>query len=250
MNGTPAADRPADADLGADHSDRATDQGSERAERSTEAEVTTSKPPRQPKADPAPGKPAGEWRVEDLPTGAQKMISDLRKEAGDHRVAAKTAQAQAEETSAKLDAFLDGFARVMGLTQDTQAAPPDPEKLTADLETAQKSHREALVRLAVFEAATEHGGNARALTDSVSFLGKVNKLDPGSEEFSDRVNEAVREAVNSNPLFKAAGQAPAPVAPAAPSGGQFAGGPGRSPDPESMSVEDFREALKKQRRPT
>lgn len=195
------------------------------------------------KAEPAA---AGEWRVEDLPRGAQKLINELRKEAGDHRVAAKTAQEQAKETATRLDQFLEGFAKVMGLAEEPGSKePPDPDKLTAELETVQQSHREATIRLAVYDAATELGGNPKALTDSVSFLNKVQKLNPAADDFADQVADAVRDAVASNPLFKAAGQAPAQPAP--PSGGQFAGGPGRAPDLESMSVEDFRKALNKRR---
>lgn len=205
-------------------------------------------------ADPAeevePGKPAaktGPWKVEDLPPGAQKLIADLRKEAGDHRVAAKAQEAKVAETSKKLDGFLENMAKVLGLTPDDTATPepPDPGKLTAQLKAAQQKHNEALVRLAIFEAAGEHQANPRALTDSVKFLSQVHKLDPSADDFGDKISAAVSEAVADNPLFRVARPAQAPTA--APSGGQFAGGPGRTTDPESLSIDDYREALKKRR---
>jgi hypothetical protein len=201
--------------------------------------------------DEAGDKPAkaGPWKVEDLPTGAQKLIQDLRKEAGDHRVSAKTLEAKVAEADKKLEGFLSNMAKVLGLAPDadpdTPPEPPDPGKLTAQLKAAQKEHREAIVRLAVFEAASEHHANPRALTDSVRFLNSVNKLDPHADDFGDQISAAVAEAVADNPLFRVARPAPAPTA--APSGGQFAGGPGRTQNPESLSIDDYREALKKRR---
>lgn len=216
--------------------------------RRTAAEVEAHGEDPAGEADTEPPAKAGPWKVDDLPPGAQKLIADLRKEAGDHRVAAKANEAKVGEATKKLDGFLENMAKVLGLTPDdptAEAAPPDPNKLTAQLKAAQTEHREALVRLAVFEAAAEHGANPRALTDSVKFLQKVHKLDPSADEFGDKISAAVSEAVSENPLFRVARPAPAPTA--APSGGQFAGGPGRTTDPESLSIDDYRAALKKRR---
>lgn len=191
---------------------------------------------------------AAAWKIEELPPGAQKLISDLRKEAGDHRVNAKAHEAKVTESEKKLDGFLTNMAKVLGLAPDTDAErpePPDPAKLTSQLKVEQQKHKEALVRLAVFEAASEHSANPRALTDSVKFLGQVHKLDPSADDFGDKISAAVANAVADNPLFRVARPAPAPAA--APSGGQFAGGPGRTTDPESLSIDDYRKALKERR---
>lgn len=201
-----------------------------------------------PPETPAAGAPGAgtEWKVTDLPEGAQKLITDLRTEAAQRRTEAKGAESKAKELEGQLTGFLDGFAKVLGLTEETTAnEPPDPARLSEALEAAQRERREALALVAVYDAATEHGGNPKALTDSVSFRARINRLDPAAEDFAAQVSTAVAEAVQSNPLFKAAGQAPA--APITPSGGEFAGRPSGPRDPESLSVDDFRKDLASRR---
>lgn len=205
-----------------DTDDQSTDEGS-----------TGQAPARQPE------------RVEDLPPWAQKVIKEARQGEGDYRKRAQAAEADKKSTEDKLQGFLDGFAKVMGLGDDDATGggtpePPDPEKLTQQLAGAQREHRATQVELAVYRAAGRFDGDPDALLDSRSFLKKVLDFDPSEEDFGDKVSEAIRAAVSSNPKLKAA-PAPAAVAPTTPpSGGEFASGPSGRVDTESLSVDDFR----------
>jgi hypothetical protein len=194
-----------------------------------------------PPADPAPapGAPAAPTDVSQLPDWAQKMITETRKEAGDHRVklrdaeaAAKTAQAAAQEAASKHAAMLDTIAKGLGLKDDD--SPPDPAKLAEQLtaaqaETARKDaeKREADVKLAVYMAAGNHEANAVALVDSLSFQRSVKDLDPAADDFADRIGEAITKAIETNPLYKVTPPKAEPKAPVkAKSGGEFTGTPG------------------------
>lgn len=184
-------------------------------------------------------------KVNDLPPWAQKLIKDARKGEGDYRKRAQEEAASRASTEEKLQGFLDGFSKVLGLSADTDATneaptPPDPEKLTSELEAAQREHHATRVELAVFRSAGEYDGDPDALLDSRSFLNKVLDLDPSAGDFNDKVATAIKEAVASNPKLKAQSPVSIPAAPTPPSGGDFASGPREKTDAESMSVDDFR----------
>lgn len=182
-------------------------------------------------------------KVADLPPWAQKLIKDARKGEGDYRKRAQEETAARQTTEEKLQTFLDGFARVMGLSSDEAPEPPDPERLTKELTSAQEQHRATQVELAVFRRAAEYEGDPDALLDSRSFLKKVHGLDPSSGDFQEQVATAIRDAVTANPKLKAPVSAPGS---SAPSGGEFAGGPSGRPDAE-LSVDDFRKRRQSRR---
>ena len=111
---------------------------------------------------------------------------------------------------------MDILAIAMGLKSGDE--PPDPEKLAAELKTAQDKAqaeisqrdtaiRQSQVELAVLRNAGKHGGNGDALLDSRSFMNKVNGLDPSAGSFADDLAEAIKGAVESNPQYKAAAAA-------------------------------------------
>ncbi|PRB01760.1 hypothetical protein [Microbacterium sp. MYb64] len=151
--------------------------------------------PAAPAAPAVPAPPASAEKVEDLPEWAQKVIRDARKEAGDHRTAAKTAADDAQK------AITDKLAVALGLKPD---AALDPAALTASLTAAQTAHRQSQTQLAVYKAAGAAGANPDALLDSNTFLASVQSLDPASPDFSTKVAEAITAAVTANPTLKAA----------------------------------------------
>lgn len=198
---------------------------------------------------PAPAKTPD--KVEDLPPWAQKIITEARKGEGDFRKRARQAEEKATSTEAKLQSFLDGFAKVLGLAGDEDAAaggtaePADPEQLTRQLTAAQQEHRATQVELAVYRAAGIYEGDADALLDSRAFLDKVLKFDPNAEEFHENVGAAIYEAIEANPKLRT--EAPAAPVRSAPSGGEFSGGPAERTDAESLSVDDFRKRRRDRR---
>lgn len=180
--------------------------------------------------------PTGDdWRIEDLPPGARKHIESLRKEAGKNRTEANKAKEAATAADERFAGAVEAFMGALGLTPPAETEAVPPEQQLADIT---KAYRERTVELAVYRAAGAHDGDAEALLDSRTFLRKALALDPAAEDFHAKVAEAIAEAVQENPKLRAA--QPAPVEQAAPSGGDFRGGPAATPGPDEWGVDDFR----------
>lgn len=150
-------------------------------------------------APAAPAAPAWDGKVESLHPDAQKIITDLRKEAGDERVAAKTLAAIQK-----------------ALNPEAGDAKPDAEQLTKDLAARDTAAKQALTELAVFRAASKAGADPDALLDSRAFLAKIADIDPAK---TADIQKAIEDAVKENPKLKV-------VLAASKSGGDFTGGPG------------------------
>lgn len=139
----------------------------------------------------APVAPVAE-NVADLPGWAQKLITDTRKEAGDHRAAAKVAGDQAQKD------LTDRLAVALGLKPD---AATDPAALTASLTSAQQAATASARELAIFKAAATAGADPSRLLDSNSFMSSVSGLDPAD---GAAVTAAITAALAANPLLKVA----------------------------------------------
>jgi hypothetical protein len=222
------------------------------------AGTPTPTPPAPVAKQPEPGDDTGSGgggqvtdEFEQLPPWAQKRIRVLEKENGDNRVKAKTAEDKADErvkaNADKLQSFVDGFAKVMGLVDDTEEQPGSQRPKTIDeamqrLEQTQGAvqdwtgkYRELQVQLAVWQSATGQGANTAELMDSAGFLSKIKDLDPAADGFAEQLAELIRGQVASNPTrFKVQPPAVAPKQ----SGGEFTGGPGGRPTDADMSIED------------
>jgi hypothetical protein len=147
--------------------------------------------PAQP-AEPAAPAPNPAEKVEDLPEWAQKAIREARKEAGDHRVAARTAAEEAQK------ALTDKLAVALGLKPD---AATDPAALTASLTQAQQSALQAARELAVFKAASTAGADPSKLLDRASFLTSIAGIDPSD---GAAIKTAIDAAVAADQTLKAA----------------------------------------------
>ncbi|MGH3704196.1 MAG: hypothetical protein ACRDT9_06160, partial [Agromyces sp.] len=136
----------------------------------------------------------GAWdgKIESLDPAAQKIITDLRREAGDYRVKATTAESR---TKAILEA-----AGIVDKTDPVEAL----KSTTAERDTFKTEAREASLKLAVYQAAGTAGGNPDALLDSNTFLASVRELDSTSSDFSTKVTDAIKAAVAANPTLKQA----------------------------------------------
>lgn len=168
--------------------------------------------------DPAPK--AGQDSAVDvaaLPDNVQKMIRDLRTEAAANRTNAKSQAAQ----EARQD-LAQQIGKALGLVKDDQ--PADPAKLAQQIGDLSGENKNLKTELAVFKAATKVGANAQALTDSRSFLAQIAKLDPTADGFDAKLREAMKKAVEDNPQYSAAGQAPTPRGGAEPPGRPGAAG--------------------------
>ena len=143
-------------------------------------QATPSTPPAEQNNTPA------EWdgKIESLPPAAQKIITDLRKEAGDERVAKKQ---------------LDAIAKALN-PEAGENEKPDASNLAKQLAEREAEAKQAQIELAVFKNAGAHGADASALLDSRAFLAKVADIDPTN---SKAIADAIGEAVTNNPKLKA-----------------------------------------------
>lgn len=170
--------------------------GSAPAAPAAAAPVPTPPPAAAPAAPAAPAGPAAPdaaaEKVEDLPEWAQKVIRDARKEAGDHRTAAKTAAEQAQKD------FSEKIAVALGLKPD---AATDPAALTASLQKEQAERLKAARELAVFKASATAGADPSKLLDRASFLTSIAGIDPSD---GAAIKTAIEAAIAADQTLKAA----------------------------------------------
>lgn len=196
----------------------------------------------EPQPEPATGEPAAPQ-----PSAKDGGASDdaakwkaLARKHEDQNKATRTEleqiKAQREAADAEQAKRMDAFAIALGLKSGDE--PPDPAKLAEELErtkAANESAAEALrteirqrdLRLAVLTQAPGLDANGLLLMDSLSFLRKLDGLDPAADDFSERVGEAIKQAAEANPQYKVApkpAEKPAPTIPR--SGGEHNGAPG------------------------
>lgn len=147
--------------------------------------------------------------VASLPEWAQKLIRTTRTEAATNRTKATTA-------GEALEATRDAIAKALGLKPDddpVKAAQTAADQRDAALQEAKATK----IENAVLRSATKHGANPEALTDSRTFMAKLADMDPAADDFATQVDEAIKKAVEDNPLLKL--EIPAPR-----SGGPVGGG--------------------------
>jgi len=178
---------------------------------SAPAPVVTPPVPTPPPGTPPPAATPPE-KVEDLPPWAQKIISDTRKEAADHRAGK---QVESERVKAILKAA--------GIESDDD----DPVKVLETTRTERDTIAQDLYDLKVERAlatACKRGGADEDLTVAVlASQGKLDELDLTAADFDAKLDALVKAAVDSNPKLKG-GQAPSASGVSAP------GGPGETAD--------------------
>jgi hypothetical protein len=203
------------------------------ADPATPPAATPPAVPAPPAADATPPAAPAAWdgKVESLPDAAQKMIRDLRAESAERRTKL-TAAEQAQQDAIR------ALAKAAGIDIPGIDAAPDPAQLAQELTTAQQASRQAAVELAVYKAAGKHSGDPVAILDSRAFLASVTDLDPNGSDFADKVDAAIKAAVDGNPKLKAT----APAAGA--STVQHAGGSGEAARTLDAQIEEARKAGK------
>jgi hypothetical protein len=182
---------------------------------------------------------AAEGDISKLPAWAQKLIKDTRGEAANHRTKARDAEGKAKDAETKHQSTLDGIAKALGLKQDD--GPPDPAKLTEQLQqsqaqqqAAQEAAVSAQIELQVYRTAQRLGANADRLLDSRQFCDKVDALEPQDEaDFATLVEAEVKAALDKDPSLRANGQGPPPR-----SGADMPGAPGAGTRKRSTSLSE------------
>ncbi|MDP9185619.1 MAG: hypothetical protein M3O29_08135 [Actinomycetota bacterium] len=137
----------------------------------------------------------GAENVDQLPAWAQKIIRDTRKEAGDNRAKATTAETNAE---ARVNAMLEAA----GIK--TKDEPLDAAKLTEQLSAKDQAIRNLTVERALDKAARRAGADEDLLTAVLAHKGSLGKLDPTADDFATQLDALVKAEVAGNPKLKAA----------------------------------------------
>lgn len=125
-----------------------------------------------------------------------KEFRDARKEAGNHRAAKSAEKDRADAAEQRLADVL----KALGVDTDDD---PDPDALKQAIDAKDAQLRARDVELAAYRAAMKQGANPDALLDSRQFLDTVSKLDPADEKFSASLEDAIKQAVENNPLLAA-----------------------------------------------
>jgi len=196
----------------------------------------------EPQPEPATGEPAApqpsakdsgasddaaKWKA--LARKHEDQNKATRSELDKLRADREADQAAAAERNRKL-------AIALGVASEDE--PLDPAKLAEELERSREQHKAELerqaaeirqrdLRLAVLTQAPSLEANGLLLMDSMSFLRKLDGLDPAADDFSERVGEAIKAAAEANAQYKLApkpAEKPAPTI--ARSGGEHNGAPG------------------------
>lgn len=210
--------------------------GRDRGDRDGDGDGDGGKRGRTPDGNPA------DWRIEDFPEPLRKHVKELRAENASRRTEAADAKKRAEQAEGKAKAgderyatAIEGLMKTLGLTPEVDEPQRSPEEQISDLST---KYQQTRIELAVYRAAAAHGGDPDALLDSRGFMTSAHALDPAADSFTQDVAAAIKAAVEANPKLRAA--APTQSAAAAPSGGDFGGGPAEPRGPEEWSIDDYR----------
>lgn len=200
-------------------------------------------PPAQPAPNPGPppqppAQPAGEVKLTEADTAAtlaeKYTPAELAAYAVRLRDEAKRGRTEAKATAAETarTELVQQLAREAGLLP-ADGAKVTPEQLATQLQqsktetaTAKATARDALVQLALYETAGQHGATPGQLL-SLVVLRDTTTLDPEAADFRDRVIAAAQAAAEANPVLKSA---PA----AARSGAEFTGRTGAPQTPSTL----------------
>ncbi|MBL1107990.1 hypothetical protein JK361_25950 [Streptomyces sp. 5-8] len=191
------------------------------------------------KATPKPKAPARKSGDEDPAATIARLQKELKAANADAAKARTTAKKTAADEARS--EIVKELGKALGLIKDDdkEQVPPDPAKLTAEIERATAAHRDTARELAVYRGAAKHGADPGALTDSRKFLDSIKHLDPTEDGFSKKVSDAIKKAVEDDAKFK--------TGPAAPdrTSSDFNGGGGSSSEPQT--IDEIRAARRKRR---
>lgn len=180
----------------------------------------------QQPTQPDTGADGTDWKAEAEKWKALARKHEDRSKASQQELT--EAQKQQADKTAQQDRILKLLAEKAGVQIDDGAAP-DPDKLNADLAAARADARQRAVELAVYRSAGKAGADADALLDSRAFQKAVADLDPGADDFADKVTAAIGTVLEANPRYKLpepAKQEPPKPTVAKSGAGDFSGTPG------------------------
>jgi len=146
-------------------------------------------------------KPTGKYAHITDPAALQALAERLDREAADAGVKARETTRSRAAAEAKREAQQE-IAKLLGLSTDDQ----DPAKLSAEVEQLRKQNIARDRELLTIRAALAPGMNVdvRRLTDSRSFMSKIEQIDPNADDADAKITALIRAAVTSDPTLKTA----------------------------------------------
>lgn len=108
-------------------------------------------------------------------------------------------ESRSKANKTKADAYDALVEKITGKSDEDQ---PDPEKLAGDLTAAQRETRATKVENAILRRAGKHEADAGMLVDSRTFMASVADLDPSADDFTSKVDDAIKKAVDDNDAFR------------------------------------------------
>ena len=167
-------------------------------------ETGTDTPPASPPNDPAatPTPPESTDPPTDAPerdaTDWKAHARTWENRAKRDKDAAAKAVADKEAADAKLAAVL----KAAGLAPDDDPAKA-AEKAAAERDALATENRALRIERAAEKAGRKAGADVDALIDSRGFVAALADLDPTSSDFTDRLDAAVKTALEANPRLRA-----------------------------------------------
>jgi hypothetical protein len=116
-------------------------------------------------------------------------------------------ETRAKGNKTKADQFDELVKKITGKDDGDH----DPEKLGQELTAAQRETRTTKIENAVLKRASKQDGNPSLLVDSRSFMDSVKDLDPTADDFTSKLDDAIKKAVDDNESLKVTAAGPRPV---------------------------------------
>jgi len=124
----------------------------------------------------------------------ESYVKKLRDEAASYR----TKLRETEERTTTVESQLQGIAKALGFANENEAA--DPDLLQKQLEESQTELANLRRTNALRDAASEHDADVALLIPYLKGTGALDAIDPSDTE---AINNAVKEAVDSNSKLRA-----------------------------------------------
>lgn len=153
------------------------------------------------------GEPAAETTAAEPPKTEEPLGEGGIKALNAERDAREKAEKQAKDLQSQLDGTNTQITSILAALGIGAKEEIDPDKLAKDLAEKDRSEKTLRVENAILRLAGQHGADPEALVDSRSFMAEVNKYDPGSEDFTTKVTEAIQAKVKAVPTGRTAKRA-------------------------------------------
>lgn len=144
--------------------------------------------------------------IPDALEAAVTELRDARSEAADYRTQLRSVQEEQDNTKK----VLDGIAKALGL-EGENGDDTDPNELQNALAQKDQENRRLRVLNALGDVLTKHEADPKLTRAVLREDGVLDELDPDEDDFTDKLDAAVKTTVEENPKLRI-GQVPSGAA--------------------------------------